>query len=426
MVFGIQIVVEAFIMILLYLLKYADLLDVYPFYTRDHFTAPWLFILFLVSIIPIIDELVFHLHLRLSSKNILFSFSIGMLYIVTLLNIRLTNPTFITIIIIILLLVYFFIKKKLNKKIENIWQKHFPIVFYCSSILFGILHVLYSNNAFSTIYWIPILLVPQITLGINTGYLRVIQGFKWGVLLHIMYNVLIVIISIQLNLPNDSVKMKAAIIVNYPEKNYNPKHYKLKIESREDFTFNTSKISPTEVFFEYITIKEAFCKLSNSKESEVYFENSKIANQTIQLHFSYTHGKELKIKATRQFILKELLKHFKLKAQSYIIPKETWVLTSNRENNKTSIAFNSKKEKNNIVSGKKVVYQNITLPELAQKLKELYQIDCIAISNKNTSYNLTIPNNDILTLQHTLLNNYDLQLSKTNNLKFIYCTRSKK
>ena len=56
------------------------------------------------------------------------------------------------------------------------------------TIAFGYIHIFNFEMNVATILLSPLLVMPQINLGIFAGYIRVCFGLLWSILLHAMYN----------------------------------------------------------------------------------------------------------------------------------------------------------------------------------------------------------------------------------------------
>lgn len=72
----------------------------------------------------------------------------------------------------------------------------FKYIFYGFALLFGYIHILNYETTFNVLILSPILVAPQICLGLILGYLRVKLGLIYSILLHMLYNASIVIPSI--------------------------------------------------------------------------------------------------------------------------------------------------------------------------------------------------------------------------------------
>ena len=75
-------------------------------------------------------------------------------------------------------------------------SKVFKFAFYGFALLFGYVHI--SNFEISTnvLLFSPILVAPQIYLGLVLGYIRVRFGLLWSILMHAVYNGILVSISL--------------------------------------------------------------------------------------------------------------------------------------------------------------------------------------------------------------------------------------
>ncbi len=75
-------------------------------------------------------------------------------------------------------------------------HKQFKYIFYGFAIFFGFIHI--SNYEMSTAILIasPILIAPQIALGLILGYTRVKLGLVYAILLHMLFNGLLIVPSL--------------------------------------------------------------------------------------------------------------------------------------------------------------------------------------------------------------------------------------
>jgi len=64
----------------------------------------------------------------------------------------------------------------------------FKFSFYVLTIAFGYIHIFNFEMNVATILLSPLLVMPQINLGIFAGYIRVRFDLLWSILLHAMYN----------------------------------------------------------------------------------------------------------------------------------------------------------------------------------------------------------------------------------------------
>lgn len=83
-------------------------------------------------------------------------------------------------------------------------SSNFKYAYYVSILAFGLVHI--SNFEFSTTVLIltPLLIAPQLFLGVFLGYIRVRLGLLWSIFLHSIYNTILfspILIAEFLNIP---------------------------------------------------------------------------------------------------------------------------------------------------------------------------------------------------------------------------------
>ena len=88
------------------------------------------------------------------------------------------------------LLILLQVDNKINllKTIRNFWNKFYGWIFYLISIAFGLIHILNFEPSLNIYLLSPVLVAPQIVIGINLGYLRIRFGLIWSILFHAFYN----------------------------------------------------------------------------------------------------------------------------------------------------------------------------------------------------------------------------------------------
>ena len=72
-------------------------------------------------------------------------------------------------------------------------ELHFRWLYYTVSVSFGLIHIFTYNIDSTHLPYIPFITMTQTFSGFMLGYIRVIYGFWYGVLLHALFNVLGVI-----------------------------------------------------------------------------------------------------------------------------------------------------------------------------------------------------------------------------------------
>ena len=125
---------------------------------------PVLIFFFAVIMAPLLEEVMFRLILRFRSNFlILWSIHIGV-------ALQLGQ------------------KRSLLKTARKVWDKFYGLVFYLMTMAFGLMHIMNFEPSLNIYLLAPILVAPQILIGINLGYLRVRFGLIWSILFHAFYN----------------------------------------------------------------------------------------------------------------------------------------------------------------------------------------------------------------------------------------------
>ncbi len=85
-------------------------------------------------------------------------------------------------------------------------SKFFKPIFYFFTIAFGFMHI--SNFEMSTqvLLFSPLLVAPQISVGFLLGYIRVKFGLLWSMALHAIYNMVLVVPVLIMQLLDISIK----------------------------------------------------------------------------------------------------------------------------------------------------------------------------------------------------------------------------
>jgi hypothetical protein len=125
---------------------------------------PVLIFLFAVIVAPLFEEVMFRLILKFRSNFlILWSIHIGV-------ALHLSQ------------------KRSLLKTARKVWDKFYGWIFYFMAVAFGLMHIMNFEPSLNIYLLAPILVAPQILIGINLGYLRVRFGLIWSILFHALYN----------------------------------------------------------------------------------------------------------------------------------------------------------------------------------------------------------------------------------------------
>jgi len=134
--------------------------------------------------LPLIDYGYFHL-----SLSLFFALEIGK----TLFWLSNTLSEKLLVIILSLLswlLIYSLLKKIIRADfLRTLWGKKRNI-FYFSALIFALLHAPNYSWNYSNFYFFPLVMLPFFILGIAFAYSRIMLGFRYAVLFHMINNIL--------------------------------------------------------------------------------------------------------------------------------------------------------------------------------------------------------------------------------------------
>jgi len=139
-------------------------------------------------ILPIIEELIFRLPLRISIRNLAISLSLVLFLIINKPNLYLA--CFLSILLFIILL--FLLKKdsEIFNSINSLSTRYFSCFFYFQALIFGFLHLTNYNLDIQYFYLFPLFAISYVVAGCFLGYIRV--RYNYGIYLclttHIVVN----------------------------------------------------------------------------------------------------------------------------------------------------------------------------------------------------------------------------------------------
>lgn len=82
-------------------------------------------------------------------------------------------------------------KNQCNRFLLNLWNHHFFYVFYFSVVSFGVAHISNYKPALKVLLFLPLLVSPQLMMGLFLGYVRLKLGFLWSYFLHALHNFIV-------------------------------------------------------------------------------------------------------------------------------------------------------------------------------------------------------------------------------------------
>ena len=145
-------------------------------------------ILFVCVLAPFLEEYVFRWFLKKIYATIYFLFfTISAIFIAALGNEYVEVAVFLIFLITAMFAANYLKKLSQTKKLD-LWKTYFPIIFYLSAIVFGLIHI--SNYDGLTIKDPTFILYvsTQIIGGLSLGYIRIKYGLKYSILFHASYN----------------------------------------------------------------------------------------------------------------------------------------------------------------------------------------------------------------------------------------------
>lgn len=204
----------------------------------------WLIIVLTVVILPFVEEIIFRLYLRFR-RNYLARFVV------------LLSPN----------------KLKTETSLNNLWNSNYRFVFYFSAIIFGVVHISNYELSSTTLYLIPILILPQIILGLFSGYLRVRYNLLLGYFMHALHNAFFISISL-LSLGNPVKKL-----------NVETDTYSLKIEEVAKQKTASSFFNNDSIHISGISLKSVIAILLEKDENLIESNNPHIVQKRMDLFF---------------------------------------------------------------------------------------------------------------------------------------------
>lgn len=149
-------------------------------------------IYYIIIVAPIIEEIIFRLPLTLKKQHIIIGLSFLGILLIKNVFLKFNELKFISALYFCLFVAAVTVAIKFVNQsfLDKIKDNYYPIYFYSFCIIFGLFHIINFVKIVpaNLLIFAPIFTLPQITIGYFAGYNRLTNGFLWGVLLHILYN----------------------------------------------------------------------------------------------------------------------------------------------------------------------------------------------------------------------------------------------
>jgi hypothetical protein len=153
--------------------------------------GPRLMLLIVFIVGPFVEELVFRLPLNLNISNIAIAISIIIYRCLAKHMFKFDPHSFASYFnFFVAFLVFLIVKSGLSRlSLDKIKSKYFAGYFYSSAIAFGLMHIFNYPIHYSIIFVYILFVLPQMTMGLFIGNIRMRYGFIWGFFLHVLINI---------------------------------------------------------------------------------------------------------------------------------------------------------------------------------------------------------------------------------------------
>ena len=139
-------------------------------------------------LLPIVEESIFRLPLRISRSNLAIPLSLILFIFLYKLNIYLAISLSLSLLIVLFIVIK--IRPEILNKVNSLSQRYFLFFFYIQAIVFGFLHLTNYKLDIQYFYLFPFFIIGYIVTGCFFGFIRV--RYSYGIYLcitsHIVMN----------------------------------------------------------------------------------------------------------------------------------------------------------------------------------------------------------------------------------------------
>jgi membrane protease YdiL (CAAX protease family) len=345
-------------------------------------------VLFGVVFVPLIEELIFRLYLR-------FKHNFLARLIILLASITGKQK-----------------KSKIESQLFLFWERRFRGIFYFSVIVFGMVHLLNFDYSLNLLLLAPVIIAPQLIIGLFLGFLRVKHNLLLGFFLHAIHNAIFLIIPL---LFMDQTIEKL---------NIKNKDYSLKIEQPllKDISHASSTFGDDEYTFKEIALKSIIAFAVEKDEMLIENDNPLSINANVNLHFK-NHSKNQS--KNKQILLYNLSKAFDFRIENIKKRRSIWELcvldSLALKKHQSSISSKPGYNSNIGISSDSIIFKNATIASIVNTLTSEYDKYIINNTNIQGYFNLKIPKEGFKALEKTLNTKYGLTLKKKEKeLEYTY------
>lgn len=158
---------------------------------QDDFKLDFSNFFLVVLVIPLLEELVFRLPLKLSNWRLHFP-----LLIIVLISFTIQLYVGFSFLALWVVSMNLLIVKRFYRRMVNLWIKKRVAIFWTSSFLFGAVHATNFDPSILPWYLYLVVFLPQLVGGVFIGIVRLRFGFWYGVLLHGYFNAVVSLLSL--------------------------------------------------------------------------------------------------------------------------------------------------------------------------------------------------------------------------------------
>ncbi|WP_426092051.1 CPBP family intramembrane glutamic endopeptidase [Flavobacterium sp. DSR3-2] len=346
--------------------KILDMINSYPVV---------LLLVLTVVIGPLIEELIFRLYLRYKN-NYALHFLISIVSITGVRN-----------------------EQKAETFLISLWKKRYKFIFYFSAVIFGLIHISNFEFSYTILLLSPILVAPQIILGLIIGYVRVRNGFVSGLLMHSLHNAFFIGIPLFFMF-NDTEKLNAETSL-----------YSIKIEETNDIAIpSTQKNYSDSIVYKNVSLKTTLTYLLNTNEILLKTNDKEMLDNTLNLNFK---NKSKDSSRTKSIALNQLATSYDFKIKKSTKATEVW----NLEVINPALLLKYKSNKNAYgnmitINPEEIIIKKSKINALINALMPKSNKMILDKTSSKDNYNFTLKTKDFISIKKQLKEKYGLSLVK--------------
>ena len=332
-------------------------------------------LLVVVIIIPFFEELLFRLYLRYKD-NYALHFIVAVASLTGKRN-----------------------QQKAATFLSSVWTKRYKFIFYFSAVFFGMVHLTNFEFSYTILLLSPILVAPQIILGLIIGYLRVRDGFISGFLMHGLHNALFIGIGI-LSISNHSEKL-----------NFETPAYSIKIEETDDIHLqSTQQKYPDSLAYKNVSLKTILSQLLTTNEILLQTNNENQLEQTLNVYFK---NKLKDSSQTKRIALNQITKTYDFQIKKTRKLMEVWDLKVSNSSLLSKYKSTHNSYGNLVTTNpKEIIIKKSNIKSLVDALTKENKRMTFDKTDLKDTYNFTLQTTNFESMSKQLEKKYGLSLIK--------------